>query len=248
MISMNKGFKDTAFAFIWLLQIGLIPQANSTDIIRSSVSPEFPDGLHKKYLDFLATQLDKTLEVYPMPFARRLLALRQGDIDLMVGLKGSHEENEDFIFLHPSYEKLGVAYFVLKEHLHTLKSEGDLKMLLLATTIDGEYRKTLEGRGLRIAPVTNLQQKIDMLMSSRVDAFVHFFGSTTATLKKMQLSEVIVPAIYQPQETREYFVAISLKGGALPYKERLEEIISRAIRDGVFETIRKEHYANQTTP
>lgn len=37
--------------------------------------------------------------IIPMLFARRIKALRKGEIDIMVGLQQGHEESMDFTYL-----------------------------------------------------------------------------------------------------------------------------------------------------
>jgi polar amino acid transport system substrate-binding protein len=42
------------------------------DIIRTSVSEEFIDGLHAKYLRNIAKHMNMPIEIVPMPFAIRI--------------------------------------------------------------------------------------------------------------------------------------------------------------------------------
>jgi polar amino acid transport system substrate-binding protein len=78
----------------------------SGEIIRSSVSQELENGLHAKYLNYISTKMDMSLEITPIPLARRIQELRKGNLDLMVGIRRDSEEEDEFIYVLPSYEKL----------------------------------------------------------------------------------------------------------------------------------------------
>lgn len=47
-----------------------------------------------------------SLEITPIPLARRIQELRKGNLDLMVGIRRDSEEEDEFIYVLPSYEKL----------------------------------------------------------------------------------------------------------------------------------------------
>ena len=116
---------------------------HAQQILRSSVSPEFIDGLHYKYLRFLATELNAELVITPMPFARRVQALRNGELDVMVGIQYGHANKDDIVYLQPAYEELSHNYFVLNERQDNLISSASLHGLIMAVTINASYVKEL---------------------------------------------------------------------------------------------------------
>ncbi len=212
--------------------------------IKSSVSPEFPDGLHTKYLQYLASQLDMQLDIYPMPFARRLQALKNGEIDIMVGLKGTHNENGQFVYVRPSYEKLRTGWFVLASSKHILTKAEHKSRLTMGITIDEKTKidKAQERYGA-IVPVTDLRQKIELLLLGRIDSFSHFEASAKKVIREMGLEQQVVLAPYQDQQTRPYHVAISSQSQLVGRIAELEQIIRKGVADGDFLNIREFHYA-----
>lgn len=220
---------------------GSIAIACAKPVIRSSVSPEFMDGLHTRYLRYMADQMDMELEIYPIPFARRLVSLENGEIDLMVGVKGSYPEN-GFVYLRPSYETLRNTYFVRADELHLLTEPSQINNLTLAITIDDQalMDKAYDKVG-GIVPVTSLEQKIMMLDYGRVDAFVHFESSAMLKIKQLGLERKMMPALVQPGKSRDYYFALSIGSPLFEHKSEFERTIAQGVQRGDFAAIRFEY-------
>lgn len=218
----------------------------ANDVIRSSVSPDFINGLHSKYLRNIAKHMGMEIEITPMPFARRIRALRTGEIDLMVGLQRDKDEQDEIIYLFPSYESLRQSFFLLQENLHKLKSFDDLQNLNIGVTVHARYFERFNQQAdLAMVETNSLTQKIDLLRKGRIDTFVHVEESTQPRLKKMGLSNAIVLAGYQPMERFEYFVTMSQYSPLFDKKPLFEKAIKKALANNDFSRIREEHYKKQ---
>lgn len=227
-----------------LLPLNLAAQG----VIHSSVSPEFLSGLHSKYLRYLAKEMDMELKLSPMSFQRRIEALRKGDIDIMVGLQRRSDEQDEFLYLYPSYETLRHTFFVLKEKRDELVKFEDLKNLNIGVTIHAKYYDRFnKQKDLALVGVSSLKQKLQLLLKGRIDTFIHFKESTLPTLDKMQLTDKVVEARYQPPEHNAYFFALSSNSALLPIREKFEEVIARGLESGDFAQIRATHYAKPAT-
>lgn len=228
-------------ALITFLWLGLSINASANTIIKSSVSPEFPDGLHTKYLRYIAEKMDLPLEIYPMSFARRLESLKNGTINLMVGVKHLHSQ-ERFEFLQPSYEKLRASYFVHRDSPYLDMSETELNQLILGNSIDEkEMLKWADETFKAVVSVSSLEQKIRLLEIGRIDTFVHFETSALYKIRLLGLEGVIIPAAYQPGEKLFYHFAINPDSELFAMKEKLEQIIAQGVANGDFTKIRAEH-------
>ena len=179
-----------------------------------------------------------------MPFARRLDALRRGDIDVMVGLQRADDVQDEVAYLYPSYEALRHTFFVLSTERHKLKNFEDLRQLDVGVTIHAKYFERFnQESALAMVGVSTLKQKIRLLENGRIDTFLHFKESTLPTLKNMQLSERIVLADYQPNEQANYYFALSTNSPFIKRREQFEQAISAGVKNGKFAEIRRQHYA-----
>ncbi|GAA0360590.1 hypothetical protein GCM10009092_26040 [Bowmanella denitrificans] len=213
------------------------------EVIRSSVSPEFMQGLHAKYLQYIASQMDMQLDLSPMPFARRLLALKNGDIDIMVGVTRDSEKQDEFIYLSPSYEQLRHTFFVRKKDQQRLSSLDDLGNMKVGVTIYAKYFDNFERKqDFALVGVSTLKQKIQLLMKGRIDTFIHYQESTLPLLDKMGLKDEVVKARYQPTHYNDYYVTISANSRLLYLKDKFAEVIAHGVETGAFTRIREAHY------
>ena len=210
-------------------------------VLRSSVSPEFVNGLQAKYLQYIAKKMGTSLVLYPMPFARRINALKRGEIDIMVGLKHSYQESR-FVYLEPAYETLQNTYFVRKQDADVITTRADLKSLIVGITIDNpDSELQIEQLYRAIVPVSSLAQKIQLLLLGRIDAFTHFESGGRLKIKQLQLENKVVVAPFQPGNFYNYFVGLSTSSPFYKQKAKLEEVIRDGITNGDFAAIRLAH-------
>ena len=233
------------FWFIIAISLQAICTTTSANelIIKSSVSPEFVDGLHAKYLKHIADQANLPLDIYPMPFARRLASLKDGTINLMVGLKRSHTE-DGFEYLQPRYEELRASFFVRADSSLLSTPEAKLTQLVAGYSIDEKQMlQWARDNFAEVVTVTSLEQKIKLLEKRRIDTFVHFESSAKYKIRQLGLENVVVPAVYQPGERLSYHVAINIKSALYKIKPKLEKIIRNSVESGEFSRIRLTHEA-----
>lgn len=229
-----------------LILLLISPTTLAQDVLRSSVSPEFTKGLHVKYLQYMADKLHMKLDIFPMPFARRIAALRLGQIDLMVGMQRENSLQDDVIYLQPHYEELQHTFFVLKAQQNSINSFEDLKDKTIGVTIHAKYYQRFNSQtDLALVAVSSLKQKIELLQKGRIQTFIHYRESTLPTLEKMGLSDQIVIANYQPTESHPYFATITAKSRLFERKAEIEQIIKEGVANGDFNKIRQQHYQAQ---
>ena len=215
------------------------------EVLHSSVSPEFPDGLHAKYLQYIADKMNMDLDIAPMPFARRIKELYNGKIDLMVGMRWEKGDLDDIIYLHPSYEKLRQTFFVLAKDKDRFATPEDISKARVAVTNTAKYYPHIKrDKAIPIVAVSTLRQKIELLLVGRIDSFIHYEDSTLPLIESMGLNDRVIVSLYQPNDYEEYFIAISRKSKLFHMKAAFEEVIRTAVDNNDFAKIRTEHYQN----
>lgn len=225
-------------AVIWMLCFPAYGKA-----LKSAVSPDFPKGLHYYYLKYIEAKLGdgSTIEISQMPFARRLYSLESGAIDLMVGLQAGREGN--FTYLFPGYESLKHTLYVRRENVNQINSKEALYHAVIAFTRQGRYSDTLLSmpEAFQIN-VESLDQKVAMLMRSRIDGFVHFSGSAAAIIEASGLQNDIVESRYQPEHAHNFHVGIR-KNLSPQLQAKLTRIITEGLAAGDFAHIRTAYYS-----
>ena len=165
-------------------------KAKQPTVIRSAVSPDFIDGLHSKYLHYIANAMNMQLNITPLSVARRLRALEHGELDLLVGLQKSENNTAGIVFIEPAYQIQASTFFIRKTDAKRLNNYQDLSTLRIAITDQVSYFDKFDNdQQLAKVTVDSLEQKIKLLVNRRVDAFIHNKDSTAATLKSLALQE-----------------------------------------------------------
>ena len=110
------------------------------------MAAEFKDGLHTRYLEYLAEQLGMELSIITVPFARRIREVSKGNLDIIVGLHYSDERASNLIYIYPAYEKLSFRLFSLDGNASKIKSYDDLSGKVIGRYQGGKNTSILLSR------------------------------------------------------------------------------------------------------
>ncbi len=217
--------------------------ANEPYVIKAALSQEFKDGLHHQYLIYIASQLGMEIQITTMPFARRMMEVKKGNLDIIVGVQYSTLRAEQLIFIFPAYEKLSFRYFSLTQNTEKIKSNDDLVGKTIGVIRGAKYFPIFEqNTELQKYPFNNLKTNIDMLLLGRIDIFVHYEESTALMLKTMKADHLIAKTNHQPKHSLEHYLAISKNSPLAAKTKQLEDIVERGISQQVFIKQRLKHY------
>lgn len=228
----------------WVLLLMLLSwSAHGKEVLRSAVSDNFPDGLHTYYLAYLANKLDVESEIGTMPYARRLLSVDNGTLDIMVGVSNTAPIGDNTLRLDPAYESLSVAIFVLAGNESSIDSINSFQQHIVGVTRSSSRQSVLENvPESHIVSVESIEQKIDLLLKGRIDSFLHVKQSTLTTLITQGLYTKIRLATFQPPQEYEQHVIINKDSWLYTRKDELEKIIRDGVANGDFAHIRHQFY------
>lgn len=228
------------------LFLAFASSAHQLKEIKSAVAPEFVDGLHAKYLTYIADKLGMSLVINKMPFARRLQEMRTGGIDIMVGLVKTDDREDEFYYLKPSYESLSFKLYTLKGKESTIGTYADLAAQVVGINRHSVYFDEFnQDTSIVKVNATGLENNIQLLLKNRVDVFIHYEQSTQPTLERLGLTEVIVPTAFQVDNLVEHYITISKKSPLVNYRQEIEKVIVDGIANNDFLEIRLAHYRDQ---
>ena len=235
--------RNFAFFLILFTCFNLNAFDENRGVVKAAVAEEFKDGLHSKYLKYFAEKLNLELELSTMPFARRLLQIKNGQLDLIVGLQRTEDRQDEFIYILPHYESLSYRIFSLKENHQQIKTYQDLAGKYIGINRYAKYFNTFANDdNISKFKATGVLQNIDLLLRKRIDVFIHFEESTLPMLVKMGEQNQIVKTVYQPNYDVLHYLAISNHSPLKARKLELEEIIKTAVSNKDLLNIRLKHY------
>jgi ABC-type amino acid transport substrate-binding protein len=230
---------------IFICFFGAFSQAiEEFKIMKSAVAEGYVDGLHSKYLRYIANKLSVEVTIDVMPFARRVKAIKNGSLDIIVGVQRTRVREDEFIYIEPYYESLSYRFFSLTKTRHMVKEYDDLRGKLIGINRHAKYFSPFDNDvGFEKIATSSLKQNIDLLLYGRTDIFIHYEESTLPKLIDMRLTDKIGKTDYQPQHIIKHYIAISDKSGLMKMKKQLQQLVKNGIENGDFLKIREIHYA-----
>lgn len=213
----------------------------STNVMVASVSPDFPEGLHVKYMRYLAEQLNLSLQIKPIPLARRIKELEKGAIDIIIL---GYRENTALTFLFPSYSPIFEYLFVNYDDKDKINNYQQLANATIGLNTGAKLFPTFDkDTNSKKVTVNSVEQKIQLLKHKRIDGFFHTDQSTQAVLEKMELAAQIVKSTWQPNYiAKQAHFVISPASHLFQRKTELEAIIKQGVLNNKFIEIRQTHY------
>lgn len=231
---------------LFIMVLLLLSSGVYAEKLVSAVSPEFPDGLQAQYIKYIARELRTELKILEMPYARRVRELEQGTIDMMVGVSNFLPLDGTAVArLHTPYESLAISLYVAKDAPDIATVEA-LNHAIVAVTrhtskVDIYAQIADENR----VEVSSLQQKIELLLKGRVQAFFHVQESAELFIDDMTLREKIKRATLQPSQKFEQYIAINKHSWLWDHKDEIAEIVEKGVAEGTFLAIRTQYYARK---
>lgn len=210
--------------------------------IKAGISPEFINGADAKVLKYLAQQLQVEIEFVPMPLARRLQAIKENKLDILINLTRTQAREKDMIFLDPAYASLRYGFFKLKENSATINSYQDLVGKTVGVIRKSKYFEPFDNDdGITRFPVATIKKNIELLLHKRIDAFIYYPVTGKKVIADMGAQEQIELSSYLITAEHLY-IAIAKESRLLGKKAALEEIIKQAVTSGKITQIQQEHY------
>jgi ABC-type amino acid transport substrate-binding protein len=212
--------------------------------INAAVADGFTDGLHSKYLKYIADKLSMPISITTIPLARRLKEIEIGRLDIIVGLQHTAAREDEFVYINPSYESLSYRFYSLTKNSHKYKNYNDLHGKLIAVNRHSKYFKLFdEDNQINKLETKSLEQNIRLVLRGRTDLFIHYEESTLPKLIELGVDKQISKTPNQPSHAIKHFIAISKYSHLVRRKSELQNIVYNGIKNNDFMRIRQEHYS-----
>ena len=259
-------FKATIFFFLTLVSFGLasktqmnVEPAQQTElneiqwpdtqpVLRFAINhfPPYsilsegkpPAGTNVKAMKLIAKRLNMRLKFVECPFARCIVLLEKGAVDVFIGLTYSDERAEFLHFIEPSVAPGSVQTFYARAGSSISINEfADLDGLIVGLLRHSLYFPEFD-KATNFAKVeanTHLQL-IDLLLNKRIDAFVGSEQRFNYLLHEQGLSNKISQQTYHITEDRKVYLALSKHSEHAELIELFSEALSAVKSKGVFDT------------
>lgn len=201
------------------------------DCIKTSVPPEHTNGQQTKLITAISEKLGCTLQIAPMPFARRLQKLKTGEIDIASGLLRKPEREEYIHFVSPPFGYAKTVFFVRKGDEARITRWEDLYSLRVGTTIGAKYFSRFDNdQRIQRTAVASQEQLVKMLLKERIDAFILLKGGGLKTIARLNVKDRIAIATFQPDKGKLGYVGISKNSPLMKKKDEISKALKEILK------------------
>jgi polar amino acid transport system substrate-binding protein len=218
--------------------------AYSAEAFTSGVSEEHADGVVACIIERLAEKLDIEIKMCIAPFARRLLWMETGEIDIMGGLLRRPQREGYIYFVFPPYvNENRKVFFVRDGEEHRIERYEDLYGLRIGTKIHSKYFSRFdEDEGLKKEAVGSIELNFKKLLAGRLDAVIYSNRSGYMKLMEMDIADQVEQAKYVYKEENPVYIGISKKSVLMKDKARVEAAVRQLVETGEIERIIESYY------
>lgn len=207
-------------------------------VLKSAVSESYKTGLQYQFLKKIAAELNVGLILSYVPFPRRLHQLKQGEIDLMVGVSYRKGRADYIYYLKPHYFNNPIGLFVRSDAQFNINSAEDIGALNIGVVKSSKYFPELDNSPNKV-PISTVEQLVKMVSYGRLDGFVHNKKGAEKKVQQMEMqSQVKAHDFILPVDNR-IFIGISKKSWLYRNKKMLAKI--KKIQRG-YEKLRSHYY------
>lgn len=207
------------------------------------IKGEAMDGINAEVLQQIFHGMNLQLKIRECPWQRCLSELREGKIDVILGLFKTPERESLYYFCDPPYkDRSNKAFYLRKGEGHRVQSYEDLYSLNAIGVTRGykNFRRFDHDQKLKKEFVTNHLQNIKKLIGKRLDAFIQTEEAADYLIKTEGYADHIEKAPYIYDNIHPSYFAISRQS---PYMSRIEEFetnLNRFVQDDLYHNISRK--------
>lgn len=216
---------------------------------RSSFPPLSID-LDYAITNAFANKFDAKVIGEKIPFARRLLQLENGKIDLLAGLLKDESRERYAYYLSTPYKNRTNKIFLMRngEGKHLQKFE-DLYKLDVGVQIGSKYfTKFDEDPKIVKIPSTDDESRIRMLLKNRFDALIHTEIYATHIVYKLGLQDKVEVAPFRYTNYNPVYIAISKQSELFKRKTELDKVFTQMVESGEMDKVIQSYFESIGLP
>ena len=209
-----------------------------------------PSGFDKDILqatiDAAGCQLQQAKTI--IPWARQLIYIRTGQLDIITGASKTKERIEYAYFTTP-YRREFVTLFVMAEDLHSLEADSIDDWIQNDVVLGVEYgnfygeavRNILKTYPEKVHEVIKNEQNIQKLLNGRIDGYIGYIPAEVVRLNKLGLKRKIVAVQQFKINTGEVSFMLSKESTSKEVLEAINQGLLEIRSNGIYDRILKKY-------
>lgn len=216
----------------------------------SSSFPPLPIDLDQAITTAFAAKFCAVVKGDKVPFARRLLQLKIGEIDLLAGILKNDEREEYAYFLTPPYKQKTNKIFIMRQgEGKQLKRYEDLYKLRIGVQIGSKYFPRFDDdRKIHKYASTADGNRLKMLLNNRFDVLIHTELYGSYIIYDLGLQDKVEIAPYKYTKRNPVYMTISKKSKLYERKDELKKVFSQMMESGEMDMVIHSYFDSISIP
>jgi polar amino acid transport system substrate-binding protein len=198
-------------------------------------------GIDALVLDEIARRTGLTFDYVECPWARCLIMLQNGSVDMMTSIAQTKERKGSMDFLEPpTRDNYPISFYTNLEAKHAIRRYEDLYGLGIGVIRGSAYFERFDqDRKLQKTFVTRETQLVDMLASQRLDVIVGIGANLDYLIHETGRSGVFKKSSFEIETSEPAYIAVSKKSKHKDVVPRVEKALTDMRRTHEIEQIER---------
>lgn len=221
----------------------------ASELWRSSYPP-LPMDLDEAIVSAFALKFETRVAGEKVPFARRLLQLKDGEIDLLAGVLKTDARETYAHFLSPPYKLKSNKIFIMRKgEGKRLQKYEDLHRLRVGVQIGSNYFPQFDNDGkIDKYASSSEESRLNMLLKDRFDALIHTELYGTFAIYNLGLQGQVEIAPYKYTASNPVYIAISKNSKLYEIKDQLQSVYKQMMESGEFDSVIQSYFDSISVP
>lgn len=224
----------------------------STDVIKVGtyewlpfkiIQEEQTKGIDDDLLQQVAQHLGVNIQYVRCPWARCLLMMRKGELDLMMDLAWREERAEYIDYVHPAYFSCNTRFYIRKEGDVLLLSEADLAPLTIGMVLESAYYPAFDqNTTLNKRKLPQESALLPLLAAKRIHTYIGTDCQADYELNNSQWKGLFVKAPYNPEHRTAIYMGLSKASAWQSRKPEIEAALIKVLEAGFEQQVLQKYY------
>jgi polar amino acid transport system substrate-binding protein len=200
-------------------------------------------GIDAVVLDEIAGRTGLEFDYVECPWARCLIMLQDGSVDMITSIAQTEERKESMDFLEPpTRDNYAISFYTNLKAKHAINRYEDLYGLDIGLIRSSAYFERFDqDHKLQKTFVTREIQLVDMLASQRLDVIVGIGANLDYVIHETRRSGVIEKSSFEIETKDPAYIAVSKKSKHKDVVPRLEKALSDMRRANEIKQIERSY-------
>lgn len=204
-------------------------------------------GIDIDLLNQLAQMQGLKIQYIQCPWARCLLMMQTGELDLMTGIAWREERAQYIHYLSPPYYHCNTRFYIRNEDKAKLQQSSDLYNLRIGMVRGSAYYFEFDNdTKLNKHIVTQENTLLFLLSAKRIDTYIGTDCQADYELSLSRWHNQFTKAAFEPENSTLLYLGISKKSPFYKQEQLFNQSIEQIINNGFFSKVQQQYY--QTSP